>query len=145
VPSTLAALASALVLGAVAALHVHWALGGVWPGRDAESLARTVVGGPAGTPMPSPGACLGVALVLLGAAWVLLAASGLVAHLLPSAAVRALAWACAAVFALRGAYGFFDARVRPSTRGSRFERLNVIVYSPLCLGLALATVLVLRA
>jgi hypothetical protein len=48
------------------------------------------------------------------------------------------------VFALRGVYGFFDARVRPTTRGSRFERLNVVVYSPLCLGLALAIVVALR-
>jgi len=32
--------AMALTLLAIAVLHVHWGLGGVWPGRDAESGAR---------------------------------------------------------------------------------------------------------
>lgn len=46
----------------------------------------------------------------------------------------------AVVFAgLRGVLGFFDTRLRPGTRGSRFARLNVALYSPLCLGLAALT------
>jgi hypothetical protein len=36
-------LAALLFLG-IAALHAYWALGGLWPGHDADSLFRTVVG-----------------------------------------------------------------------------------------------------
>jgi len=43
---------AALAFVLIALLHAYWALGGDWPGRDRESLARTVVGGPAGMPFP---------------------------------------------------------------------------------------------
>ncbi|MEW5854033.1 MAG: DUF3995 domain-containing protein, partial [Myxococcota bacterium] len=62
--SAVLALATAVALALVAALHVYWAAGGKWPGTDDESLARTVVGGPPGMRAPGPAACLAVALVL---------------------------------------------------------------------------------
>ncbi len=58
----------AALLTAIAALHVYWGAGGVWPGRDGESLALTVVGGPIGSRMPSAFACHAVAVVLVAAA-----------------------------------------------------------------------------
>jgi hypothetical protein len=42
-----------------------------------------------------------------------------------------------AVLVLRGLEGFVDVRLRPATVGSPFARLNVLIYSPLCLVLAL--------
>lgn len=120
----------------IAVVHAYWACGGVWPGRDRESLARTVVGGPAGMAFPSRGATWGVvALLLLGAATVL-GAAGLLAVPLPPWMPRSAALLGAALLLLRGVEGFFDVRVRPSTAGSPFARLNVALYSPLCLALA---------
>lgn len=138
-----AALAAAL-LAAVAALHAYWALGGVWPGRDAESLARTVVGGAPGTRFPGAAATWGVVAALCGAAGVTLGAAGLVALPAPPAVVRGAAYLGGAVLGLRGLAGFVEARLRPSSVGSPYARLNVLVYSPLCLVLALLIALAVR-
>ncbi len=131
-----AALAAVLFLG-TAALHAYWALGGCWPGRDPESLARIVVGGPPGMGFPGPGATWSVVVVLVGAAVTALAAAGVVQLSAPFGLVRGAALLGAAVLVLRGLEGFVDTRFRPDTVGSPFERLNVRVYSPLCLVLAL--------
>jgi hypothetical protein len=40
------------------------------------------------------------------------------------------------VFFARGAVGFFAERLQPAVRGSRFARLNVLIYSPLALALS---------
>jgi hypothetical protein len=134
--SMLAAASSSFVLVMLAALHVYWAFGGMWPGQDGESLARMVVGGPAGLEMPSRAACLSVSVALLIGAGAVLTAGGLLPPVIDIELVRMLAWVYAGAFTLRGVVGFFDARLRPATRKSRFERLNLTVYSPLCLGLA---------
>jgi hypothetical protein len=136
VSAAAAALDATLVAG-LAALHAHWALGGFWPGHDAESLARTVVGGPPGMRGPGPGATWGVVLVLLGAAATSLGAAGVVWLPAPAALVRGAAQLGVAVLVLRGLEGFVDVRLRPATVGSPFARLNVLIYSPLCLVLAL--------
>lgn len=130
------ALAAAVVLSAIALLHVAWALGVRWPGTDRESLARTVVGGPPGMRMQGPVACLAVAVLLGLAAFLVLAAAGVVPAPLPPTLVRIGAWGATAVLGVRGAGGFFDTRLRPAIRGSRYARLNVVLYSPLCLALA---------
>ncbi|TGV31263.1 DUF3995 domain-containing protein, partial [bacterium M00.F.Ca.ET.168.01.1.1] len=38
------ALIISLVLLLITTLHVYWGLGGIWPGTDAKSCARAVVG-----------------------------------------------------------------------------------------------------
>lgn len=137
VPALLAALAFVLI----ALLHAYWALGGVWPGRDRESLARTVVGGPAGMPFPSSAATWGVVAVLLVGAAVALGAAGVVALPLPQPALRAAALLGAGVLLARGLEGYVDVRLRPETVGSPFVPLNVRLYSPLCLALAVLVAL----
>jgi hypothetical protein len=137
--SAVFALAAAAALALVAGLHVYWALGGKWPGTDDDSLAHTVVGGPPGMRMPGPVACLGVAVLLAAATALVVGAAGLVALPLPGWLVRLGAYGVAAVLLLRGAFGFAEKRLRPEIRGSRYARLNVTVYSPLCLALGAAT------
>ncbi len=133
------AVVPAVVFAGLGALHAYWALGGLWPGKDPESLGDMVLGGPAGTRVPGPAACLAVFVVLgVGSVTVLASAGWLGQTVQPGA--RLLALAGASVLTLRGVQGFFDTRLRPGTRGSRFARLNVVLYSPLCLGLAALTI-----
>jgi hypothetical protein len=133
----------AMVFVAIAAIHVYWAAGGRWPGTDEESLVQTVMGGQPGTPMPGSAQCLGVVAVLLLAAVLVLGVGGLVSLPLPARALRWAAMLLGGVFALRGAGGLFEARFRPFIRGSRYARLNVRLYSPLCLLLSLGVWLLL--
>lgn len=134
--SAAAAVGAAAAFLAIAALHAYWALGGCWPGRDPEGLARAVVGGPPGMRFPGRAATWAVVAVLLVAAAVALAVAGVVALPVPATLVRAAALGGVAVLALRGLVGFADTRLRPHTVGSRFATLNVRLYSPLCLLLA---------
>lgn len=120
----------------IAVLHAYWALGGFWPGHDPESLARTVVGGPPGMRFPGRAATWAVVAVLVAGAAVALAAARLVTLPAPDSLAPAAGLLGAAVLTVRGLVGFVDVRLRPGTAGSRFARLNVVLYSPLCLVLA---------
>lgn len=133
-----AALAAILYI-AIAGLHAYWALGGVWPGTDRESLHRIVVGGPLGAHSPGPIATWMVAAILVGAASTVLGGSGLVHVPIPRGWLRIVALVGAGVMVVRGLEGFVDTRLRPETAGGRFAHLNVRLYSPLCLVLALCT------
>jgi hypothetical protein len=59
--------------------------------------------------------------------------------------LRTAALIGAAVLLIRGLQGFVDTRMRPDTAGGPFARLNVWVYSPLCLVLSVCTALAVRA
>ncbi len=130
---------------AIAGLHAYWALGGFWPGTDRETLHRTVVGGAPGRNSPGPIATWIVAALLVGAALTVLGAAGLLPSPVSRAWLRSAALVGAGVLAVRGLAGFFDTRLRPATVGGDFARLNVRLYSPLCLMLALSTALAVRA
>jgi hypothetical protein len=127
------AIVAATILFAIAAIHVYWAFGGRWPGHDAESLARTVIGGPPGMRMAPPIASLAVAALLTVACALLVVHRGLLPIAAPHGVVRVGVFGVAAVLLARGTYGFFDERARPAIRGSRYARLNTTMYSPLCL------------
>ena len=124
-----AAISVAVACGLLMLLHVYWALGGHWPGRDLKSMVDTVVGAPVSA-APGPVACALVA-ILLGLAGALVVGTVVV----DSVVVDVGAIGVAVVFLLRGLIGFVDVRLRPSTKGSRFARLNVVLDSPLCLAL----------
>ncbi len=132
-----AALLCAFCLLLLSALHVYWAAGGAWPAVDRATLADTVVGGPAGSKFPSTLATALVAVGLAGAAVTITIASGLVSWAPAVTAARAAAWLLAALLLLRGVGGFFEARFRPAIVGTPYCRLNLTIYSPLCLTLAL--------
>ena len=69
---TLIATLMAVVLVAIAAIHLAWGLGMTWPGRDQQNLIDTVIGHPEATRLPGFAACVAVAVaLLLAAAWAL--------------------------------------------------------------------------
>ena len=141
----IAASVAAAAFLVVAGVHAYWALGGLWPGTDTDSLHRTVVGGAPGRYAPGPTATWVVAAMLLGAALTVLGAAGLLPLPVPRPWLRTLALVGAVVLLLRGLQGFVDSRMRPETAGGPFARLNVWFYSPLCLVLALCTALAVRS
>ena len=60
----LIAVAMSAILAAVAALHLYWAAGGLWPGRTPRELIDTVIGNPRRNEMPPAwlSALVGIAL-----------------------------------------------------------------------------------
>lgn len=122
-----------VILSVISILHGYWAVGGFWPGKDEKSLILTVVG--SGAKMPSPPltwlvtAALGVAAILPLMAT--LEISGLFGSL-----IQWGLWGLVLVFAGRGISGFFEIKNRPTIVGTPYARLNVLMYSPLCLFLA---------
>lgn len=130
------------VLIAIAALHAAWALGWYWPAGSERELAELVLssgererldGG-----MPPAAITWVVALGLAGAATVVrAAASGT-----RSRTRRGAAWGVATIFLVRGVvYPPLDVL---GGLDDPYDRLDLAIYSPLCLALALATALVLR-
>ncbi|GAB7191354.1 hypothetical protein NUM3379_20610 [Kineococcus sp. NUM-3379] len=125
------AVAVPAVLLALAAVHGGWALGWRWPGTDDRSWADRVIGSRSAP--PPPGACWAVAAGLTAAAAAVRAADAGAG----GAPVRAAARAVAAAFALRGAAGAVSSLL--TRRRGEYERLDLAVYSPLCLAVAAGT------
>ncbi len=120
----------------IAALHAAWALGWRWPGRSDRELAETVVG--PGAKLPSPSAVLAVAGALT------LAASLVGAATRPEASrlVRTGAWGVAGTLLLRGVVGPFTDIA--GGLDDRYERLDLLLYSPLCLVLGAGAAVVAK-
>lgn len=124
------ALLTAGVLVLVGALHVVWIFT-PWPLRSREEFARRVVDVPPER-LPSSGLTLAVA-VLIGLAAYLVAGRGDLVGVPGPAWLSVVGTAgVAAVLLLRGARGL----VVSSRRSTEFARLDLRVYSPLCLALA---------
>jgi hypothetical protein len=129
-------------LAAIGTLHIYWALRGT-AGIVGAGLALVpeVGGRPAFT--PGPVWTLAIA-VLLGIAAALVALQGklFVIGGLPSALTRVGALGAAAVLAARGVGEFRLVGLFKRVRGTRFARLDSLVYTPLCLALAAGIVIV---
>ncbi|MEU4445587.1 DUF3995 domain-containing protein [Actinosynnema sp. NPDC050801] len=130
------ALLTAGLLVLVGALHVLWIFS-PWPLRSREEYARRVVGVPMDR-LPSAGLTLAVALALGLAAYLVIGRADLVGVPGPSWLPVVGTAGVAAVFLLRGAGGF----VVSSRRSTEFARLDLRVYSPLCVALAAACAVV---
>jgi len=128
------AMGLALVLSALAALHVYWAFGGVWPGTDEKSCARASAGFKGIDKMPPPAACFAVAFALLLAAAFALALAGLITLPLPALLVTLAGAGAAIVFLGRGIAGFTPAW-RKLTPEMPFAVNDRRYFSPLCLAL----------
>jgi hypothetical protein len=125
-------------LFALAGLHVAWGAGSCWPLPDREALADAVIGGDV---VPSPVACY-----LVGGA---LTTAGLLVAGRPRRhrSLRRLGVVgVVAVLAGRGVLGLTGrtSLVSPTSTSARFARLDLRVYSPLCLTLASLASLSLR-
>jgi hypothetical protein len=128
-----------LVLIAIGVLHLHWAGGGLWPGRDSDSLLRIVWGveGAKGGVPAGPSAVVGAALCVAGLLPIL--HEGLVGPPVPDGALgkRMLPTAmtlAAFTFTIRGLAGYVPAW-RRITNGEPFATLDVRLYLPRCLAI----------
>ncbi len=130
-PFSTALIASTILLF-LAGLHIYWGRGGYWPAKSESGLLATVVGTSPTGRMPGAMACFAVTAFLAFAAAIPLAAQGL----FPLPGAHIALYTLAGVFALRGVGGYFDRFLRPETVGLPYDRLNRVVYSPLCLVLA---------
>jgi hypothetical protein len=119
-------------LGGLAALHAAWALGWRWPGGSDRELAERVVG--PGAELPSPAMIWSVAGVLTVAAVSVRAGA--------QGRVRIAAWTVAAVLTARGLAAIPVALA--GGLGPIYNRLDLALYSPLCLALGLGTARMLR-
>lgn len=130
------ALCLALPLVGIAALHAYWGVGGVWPGTDGASCARTVAGFRGMEAMPPPTACFAVALVVVVMALVALALGGWYAEPIGPAHLAGMALFIGLVLLGRGALGFTPwwRRLAPE---QPFARLDRRYYSPLLVLLGL--------
>lgn len=129
---TALAFALSTVVYLITALHVYWGIGGVWPGKDAASCARTIAGFRGVDTMPSPFACFAVAACLILVTLWPLALVGVFATPFPKDGLAASALTISIVFFARGIAGFTPAW-RRRTPEMPFARLDRQYYSPLCL------------
>jgi hypothetical protein len=128
-----------LVVGGIAALHAYWGLGGIWPARDAKTLAFAVIGD-GRTRMPPPWQCFAVALVLAVVAawpWVVLANRG-------SKLVLTVLMVIVAVFFLR-ALAAYTARWRRQFPVQPFVTYDRRFYGILCFTLSAGYAVMMEA
>lgn len=124
------AIAVSATLAALAALHAAWARGSSWPARDRATLAEHVI---STETLPPDWATWSVAGMLA-------LASGSVAAVgagRRGRAIRALAWITATALSARGA-ALPPVDLAGGLR-TPLRRLDLGVYSPLCLALGLGT------
>lgn len=139
---TVSALFTALVLGLTSVLHFYWAAGGMWPARDEQSLARTVIGGNGIAGMPDRRLTIAVASCIgLAAIWPMLWL-GWVATPAPDWLLTAGMAVLCVVFIARGIAGFIPA-VKKMNSEEPFATLNAHYFSPLIMLLGLILTLLL--
>jgi Protein of unknown function (DUF3995) len=125
-----------IALLAAAALHGAWGFGLRWPGTDSVSLANKVVGG---STFPSSIDCFAVTGLLTFGAAMISARTRLQSppgKNLPAPLIDIGVMAMATVIAVRGAGGMIGSATNLLTTTEEFRRLNLVMYSPLCLAIA---------
>jgi hypothetical protein len=126
----LVALLLTLAVGALAALHAYWGLGGVWPSSSEETLALSVIGD-GRRHMPPPWQCFVVAAILLAvAAW-----PWLVIAMPASNSVIVGLMIIVAAFLMR-ALAAFSVRWRQRFPAEPFATYDRRYYGPLCFTLS---------
>ena len=124
-----------LVLAGIAALHVYWGFGGLWPAQTDRDLIDTVIGDARFKAMPPRNVTLAVAMAVFVAAITALWAGGVLGD---SGWLAGLfAFGAGLVFLMRGVVGFFFEKVA-WTPVEPFATLNLWLYSPLCLAIGIA-------
>jgi uncharacterized protein (DUF2062 family) len=133
----LVALLAAVILLALGLAHIYWALGG----RTGSAAAVPEV---SGRPVfqPSRPGTLAVAIALFAAAVLIATAGRLLVDPLVQPIVRILTFCLGAVFLARSVGDFRLVGFFKRVQGSRFARLDTLVYAPLCLILGLAAMFV---
>ncbi|MEM1032096.1 MAG: DUF3995 domain-containing protein [Myxococcota bacterium] len=136
----LTAIAMALVLAALAAIHVYWAGGGRWGLAYAVPSRPTEAGGEHPVFIPPRTATFVVAAALASSAVVPLAAVDLVPLplLLPPVWTRGALAAMAIVFSLRALGEGRYVGLTKSVVGTTFATWDRRLYTPLCAAMAVA-------
>ena len=116
----------------LALVHVYWALGGQ---RVKIAAIPEVEGRPAF--VPSRLGTLGVALALLACALLVAIASGIVLTSLPCRVLFWFMFALAFVFLARAVGDFRLVGFFKKVTATRFARLDIAVFSPLCLAMSI--------
>ncbi|MEU8800393.1 DUF3995 domain-containing protein [Spirillospora sp. NPDC048819] len=132
----MAALLVAAVLILDALLHVYWMTGRTWPARDVTSLSRGLLN--ADVPF-TPRVLAPLVLALSGGAVTVLAQADVVLTGLPGWLPMAGTVAVAAGLALRTLAGLAWALGIGARRDSTFYKLNLVLYTPVCILLTTAT------
>lgn len=135
-----------LALAVIAVFHVVWVVT-PWPLATREDLARNVVGRADGT-LPLGffvPASIGVAVALGFASYLVAAQAGAVTTALSGDLVRIGTWGVAAVLLGRGGWGALESGLQLGEAPASYRRLDLMIYSPLCLLLGgLAALVALR-
>ncbi|MGK5629004.1 DUF3995 domain-containing protein [Streptomyces sp. URMC 123] len=118
-------------LGAAAAMHVVW-VRSPWPFRDRAEFTSAVAG-VSEAEGPSAAATATVAAALGSAAYLVAAQAGVAPRPLPARLVRLGTATVAGVLLLRGGGGLVHSGL--AAEPTTFTRLNLALYSPLCLTL----------
>ncbi len=129
------------VLIAIAGLHFYWGVGGLWPAASERELIDTVIGSPDFLRMPPAWMTFTVAALLLFAGVLSSSASGV----LPIGSewlARMGTGGVALVFLARGVIGYLPSVRSENDLREPFATLDLIFYSPLCLGIGLGFALV---
>ena len=124
-----------IILLGIAVLHLLWAVGSHWPAKDEATLAKTVVGSKDIQKMPPRLASLLVAMVLIGAAHVVLAYAGLMQGFMLFQMYRIILVAMILVFSFRGLAAYIP-HWRAMAPEQPFARFDQTRYGPLCLAIA---------
>ena len=116
----------------LALLHVYWGVGGKLASEGSVPIED-------GRPLLDPGplSCAMVAAALFAAALVAAMRAGMLSLGIPDWVARVGIWAIAAVFAARAVGEFRYVGFFKRVRGTLFARRDTLVYSPLCLLIAL--------
>ena len=123
------------LLTSIAALHIAWGFGVVWPAKNEKQLVSWVVGAKGMQKMPSLSQCLLAGSGIFGFGVVALLVGNAIQTPLPPKFVTALGALTAFVFAGRGIAGYFPQWRRrfPQQPFATFDQYS---FAPLCLVLA---------
>ncbi|MFC5216355.1 DUF3995 domain-containing protein [Streptomyces coerulescens] len=118
-------------LTVIGVLHFIWAFS-PWPLKDEVAFTKAVLGNASGTMPPAPLSAL-VGVVLLGGGAVSLMTNGSVPEVGPDWLCIAGSYGLALVLLGRGLGGY----LMGANATGEFQRLNAVLYSPLCIALGL--------
>lgn len=132
----------AAVLAADGLLHAYWATGHLWPARDPNTLSRAVLN--VDISFATPGVFALACALVLGALTVLarVHALGTLGQLIPAPLLQFGVLVIAAGLLLRGLAGIVWALGLMVARSKLFYQLNLVLYTPVCLLLFVAAMLV---
>jgi hypothetical protein len=129
-----------VILAAIAALHVVWGAGGLWPARNEPELVALVIGRTGRKKMPSSTQCFVAAGAIFYAGLLALFAANIFKLVLVENIVTMSVLIVAGVFLGRGIAGFLPSwRVHFSQQP--FATFDRRYYSPFCFAVAAAFLL----